>query len=36
VSAELVRLGLLLQTDETLTLTRRGMLLSNQVFNRFL
>ena len=36
VPADMVRLGLLLQTDETLALTRRGMLLSNQVFNRFL
>jgi oxygen-independent coproporphyrinogen-3 oxidase len=36
VASQLVTLGLLLQTDETLTLTRRGMLLSNQVFNRFL
>ena len=36
VPADLIRLGLLLQTNETLALTSRGMLLSNQVFNRFL
>lgn len=34
--ADLVRLGLLNQTGETYALTLRGMLLSNQVFNRFL
>ncbi len=33
---DLVRLGLLTQTGSVLTLTRRGMLLSNQVFARFL
>ncbi len=36
VPADLVRLGLLDQTGERLALTQRGMLLSNQVFNRFL
>jgi oxygen-independent coproporphyrinogen-3 oxidase len=35
-AAELAELGLLLQTDEMLTLTRRGMLLSNQVFVNFI
>lgn len=33
---DLVRLGLLVQKGETLALTQRGMLLSNQVFGRFL
>lgn len=33
---ELVRLGLLEQTGSVLALTRRGMLLSNQVFSRLL
>ena len=36
VAADLVRLGLLTQSGSLLTLTRRGMLLSNQVFSRFL
>ena len=36
VPTDLVRLGLLNQTVERLALTPRGMLLSNQVFNRFL
>ncbi len=36
VTADLARLGLLIQKDDTLSLTRRGMLLSNQVFARFL
>jgi len=35
-AAELVKLGLILQTGELLTLTRRGMLLSNQVFVKFI
>ena len=35
-TADLVRLGLLDQNEGVLTLTRRGMLLSNQVFARFL
>ena len=34
--ADLIRLGLLMRTDTFLSLTRRGMLLSNQVFSRFL
>lgn len=33
--AELVNLGLLIDTRSTLALSRRGMLLSNQVFSRF-
>lgn len=33
---DLVRLGLLIQDEGVCTLTRRGMLLSNQVFGRFL
>jgi oxygen-independent coproporphyrinogen-3 oxidase len=33
---DLVRLGLLIQNEGMLTLTQRGMLLSNQVFSRFL
>lgn len=36
VPADLVKLGLLNQTGETYALTLRGMLLSNQVFTRFL
>lgn len=36
VLPELVNLGLLIQTDGSITLTQRGMLLSNQVFSRFL
>jgi oxygen-independent coproporphyrinogen-3 oxidase len=36
VADDLVRLGLLIQTGSTLALTPRGMLLSNQVFTRFL
>ena len=36
VAVDLVRLGLLAQNGSQLTLTRRGMLLSNQVFSRFL
>lgn len=35
-ASDLARLGLLVQSDGVLTLTRRGMLLSNQVFTRFL
>ncbi|MDD2733078.1 MAG: radical SAM family heme chaperone HemW [Desulfuromonadaceae bacterium] len=35
-AAELAKLGLLLQTDEMLTLTPRGMLLSNQSFIKFI
>ena len=34
--ADLVRLGLLVQSGESFALTQRGMLLSNQVFGRFL
>jgi oxygen-independent coproporphyrinogen-3 oxidase len=34
--AELVSFGLLVENNGTLSVTRRGMLLSNQVFNRFL
>jgi oxygen-independent coproporphyrinogen-3 oxidase len=34
--ADLARLGLLIQNESVLTLTQRGMLLSNQVFSRFL
>lgn len=34
--ADLARLGLLIQNKSVLTMTRRGMLLSNQVFSRFL
>ena len=33
---DLVQLGLLIQTPKSLTLTPRGILLSNQVFSRFL
>lgn len=36
IAADLARLGLLIQNESLLTLTRRGMLLSNQVFARFL
>ncbi len=36
VTADLVRLGLLVSNDSMFSLTRRGMLLSNQVFARFL
>ncbi len=36
VAADLVRLGLLMKNGGLLTLTRRGMLLSNQVFARFI
>ena len=35
-TADLARLGLLIQNEDVLTLTRRGMLLSNQVFARFI
>ncbi len=35
-AADLVRLGLLIDNGSVLALTRRGMLLSNQVFARFL
>lgn len=35
-TADLIRLGLLIRKENVLTLTRRGMLLSNQVFSRFL
>lgn len=35
-AADLVRCGLLIQNGSVLTLTRRGMLLSNQVFSKFL
>lgn len=35
-TADLIRFGLLSQKEGLLTLTRRGMLLSNQVFSRFL
>ena len=35
-AADLARLGLLIQNGDLLSLTRRGMLLSNQVFARFL
>jgi oxygen-independent coproporphyrinogen-3 oxidase len=35
-AADLIRFGLLSQNGSLLTLTRRGMLLSNQVFSRFL
>jgi oxygen-independent coproporphyrinogen III oxidase len=35
-TVDLVRLGLLVQNEGVLTLTLRGMLLSNQVFSRFL
>jgi oxygen-independent coproporphyrinogen-3 oxidase len=35
-AADLARLGLLIQNEDVLTLTRRGMLLSNQFFARFL
>ena len=35
-ATDLVRLGLLIKNGSQLTLTRRGMLLSNQVFSRFL
>jgi oxygen-independent coproporphyrinogen-3 oxidase len=36
VTTDLVRLGLLMKSGCVLTLTRRGMLLSNQVFARFI
>lgn len=36
VVADLARLGLLIKNKDILTLTQRGMLLSNQVFARFL
>jgi len=36
VAEDLARLGLLIQNENQLFLTRRGMLLSNQVFARFL
>ncbi|NTV50506.1 MAG: radical SAM family heme chaperone HemW [Geobacteraceae bacterium] len=36
IAADLVQLGLLAKNGSQLTLTRRGMLLSNQVFSRFL
>jgi len=36
VAADLVRLGLLVKNGSQLTLAHRGMLLSNQVFSRFL
>ena len=36
IAADLVGLGLLIQNENMLTLTLRGMLLSNQVFARFL
>lgn len=36
VTEDLVRLGLIVQKEGALTLTLRGMLLSNQVFSRFL
>ena len=36
VPTDLVRLGLLNQTEERLALTQRGMLLSNQVFVKFI
>ena len=36
VAEELARFGLLVQNESGLTLTRRGMLLSNQVFEKFL
>ncbi len=35
-TADLIRLGLLVSDRNSLTLTRRGMMLSNQVFTRFL
>lgn len=35
-TADLIRLGLLILNESVLILTRRGMLLSNQVFSRFL
>ncbi len=35
-TADLVRLGLLIQNENNLTLTLRGMLLSNRVFARFM
>lgn len=35
-AAALIRFGLLIQNESVLTLTSRGMLLSNQVFSRFL
>jgi len=35
-AADLIRFGLLIQNKSVLTLTRRGMLLSNQVFSKFL
>ncbi|MDD2582438.1 MAG: radical SAM family heme chaperone HemW [Desulfuromonadaceae bacterium] len=36
IAEDLVRLGLVVQNEGVLTLTLRGMLLSNQVFSRFL
>lgn len=36
IAVDLVRLGLLIKSDSKLALTQRGMLLSNQVFSRFL
>jgi len=35
-AADLIRFGLLVQNGSVLALTRRGMLLSNQVFSRLL
>ena len=35
-TADLVRLGLLIQNENVLTLSLRGMLLSNQIFARFM
>lgn len=36
VTTDLVKFGLLNQNDAAITLTRRGMLISNQVFSRFI
>lgn len=36
VMSDLVKFGLLNQNDAAITLTRRGMLISNQVFSRFI
>lgn len=36
VTTDLVKFGLLNQNDAVITLTRRGMLISNQVFSRFI
>lgn len=36
ITADLIRHGLIIQNDDVLTLTLRGMLLSNQIFSRFL